>query len=122
MEFLDKTHEERFLYMEKESGKTKKNKEYEILYFIIAGNDGLWDKRSHILSESFDELIVDLENDKNRCVTGPFDNSERKLLNLAINMFNIRLAKMALAEIMYDLDPRDQKLAFNLIKFKYNMN
>ncbi|MGL5649636.1 MAG: hypothetical protein ACRDDY_17530 [Clostridium sp.] len=122
MEFLNKQHEERFLYMENKSGKTLKNKEYELLYFIISGNEGLWNKKDIILSEDFDELIIDLTLDKNRCVDSEkLNNSERKLLNLGINMFNIRLAKMPLAEIMYDLDSLDQRLAFNLIKFKYNM-
>ncbi|MGL5416810.1 MAG: hypothetical protein ACRDAU_14175 [Clostridium sp.] len=122
MEFLNKQHEERFLYMENKSGKTLKNKEYELLYFIISGNEGLWNKKDLILSEDFDELIIDLTLDKNRYVDSEkLNNSERKLLNLGINMFNIRLAKMPLAEIMYDLDLEDQRLAFNLIKFKYNM-
>ncbi|MGL4848230.1 MAG: hypothetical protein ACRC28_04775 [Clostridium sp.] len=122
MEFLNKEHKERFLHMENKSGKTLKNKEYELLYFIVAGNEGLWNKKDIILSEEFDELIIDLTLDKNRCVDSKeLTNGEKKLLNLGINMFNIRLAKMPLAEIMYDLDLEDQRLAFNLIKFKYNM-
>ncbi|MGL4873673.1 MAG: hypothetical protein ACRC30_03365, partial [Clostridium sp.] len=105
MEFLNKQHEERFLEMENKSGKTLKNKEYELLYFIVAGNEGLWSRKEIILSEEFDELIIDLTLDKNRCVDSKeLTNGEKKLLNLGINMFNIRLAKMPLAEIMYDLD------------------
>ncbi|MGL5415351.1 MAG: hypothetical protein ACRDAU_06815 [Clostridium sp.] len=121
MEFLNEIHKERFLIMEKESGKTTQNKEYELLYFIVAGRDSLWEKRFEIFEEGYKELVLDLSFNNNRTVVGDFTNNETKILNFAMNMFNIRLGKMALAEIMYDLDLDEQKLVFNLIKYKYNM-
>lgn len=121
MEFLNEQHEERFLLMEKESGKNIQNKEYELLYFVVAGKDSLWEKRFKIFEEDYKELVLDLTFDKNRTVIGDFTNNEIKILNIGMNMFNIRLGKMPLAEIMYDLDLEEQKLVFNLIKYKYNM-
>lgn len=107
MNFLDKTHEERFNEMVKKSNMYHGDSERKSLFFILSGNDDLYEKSNGLYDFKNNIIIRDYKVD--------LSSSMSKLVYLGFNLYNgyTDHRNLTVVDIICGLDDDCLSLALN---------
>lgn len=116
MDYRNQEHQERYLLLLAEDQTRLGDIERESLFYIIAGNDDLYQKRNY-LYDSRDHHIKQVF----RCREGSVDLSggAKALVRLGFNLYNGMNKGACVSEIFDPLDEGNRILAWNAIKLRY---
>lgn len=98
-----------------------KSHEYLALFFIIAGNNGLYARRNKIYDFTTNQIKLDFNNDGDVLSDDLYlSSSEVKLLELGIQLYN-GSGTTTIMDIFNSLDVDNIDLAINAIKLRLDV-
>lgn len=106
---------DRFNYLIKRDGTSKKDLERKALFYIVAGNEDIYSKVDYIYD--FDERAIKPECLESQEVD--FCSSSRRLVKLAFNLFNG--FPVDVMDIFSSLDENNFNLALQAIRIRFDM-
>jgi len=117
MDYLNKEHERRFQYLIEEDHTCASDKERQSLFYILAGNRDLYEKRRFVY-DSQEHCIIPRLRQRGKGVD--FSSGIKALVHLGFNLYNGRNQKDASVwDIFSSLDEENRKLAWNAIQIRF---
>lgn len=108
--------EGRYKELLERDGTHPKDSERKALFFILAGNEDLYNKVDYIYDFKDNSIHTD-------CLEGKdfdFCSSSRKLIKLAFNLYNSYDFPADVVDTFYLLDNKNFNLALNAIKLRFD--
>lgn len=117
MDYLNKEHERRFQYLIEEDQTCISDKERQSLFYLLAGNRDLYEKRRFVYDNQGHCIIPSLRQGGKRV---DFSSGAKALVSLGFNLYNGRNQKDAsVCDIFGRLDEENRKLAWNAIQIRF---
>lgn len=118
MIFKNEEHQQKFMQLIMEDGTHLKDVERKTLFYILSGNNDLYQKRHHIYD--FSDHMISPE-----CLTSDdvdFTTSSRALIRLGFNLYNgYTDNKVSPLDIYYSLDEENYTLAQESISIRFGI-
>lgn len=117
MEYLSKEHEKRFYKLMAEDNTAASDKERQSLFYILAGNGGLYQKKNGIYDTKNHCIIPCLTRSG---VKVDLSGGAKALVKLGFNLYNGTNQKGAdICDIFWNLDEQNRRLALNAIQIRF---
>jgi len=117
MEYLNTEHERRFHELLMEDDTSAWDRERQSLFYILAGNGDLYQKK-HGIYDTENHCIIQCLTGKRRSID--LSGGARALVQLGFNLYNGRNQKeTGISDIFWNLDEQNQRLALNAIKVRF---
>ena len=114
-EFLEASHEEHFYDLLIEDGSHPGDVERMALFYLIAGNRDLYQKRTSIYDFKEHSIRKCLEKEE-----VDFSSGMKSLIRLGFNLYNGYMDKQTSpVSLFYNLDEDNKELAMNAIKIRF---
>lgn len=118
MQFLNNQHKKRFIKLIKADGIHHNDVERKSLFYIIAGNDDLYQKRNHIYD--FNNNWINIECLDSKCID--FSTSSKALIRLGFNLYNGYTDEYTSPlELLYSLDAENYYLAVSGCDIRFDV-
>ncbi|MFA9378827.1 MAG: DUF6075 family protein [Lachnotalea sp.] len=117
MNYLDKEHERRFHNLMVKDNTCDSDKERQSLFYILAGNGDLYQKRNAIYDNK-NHCIIPRQSLKE--VKIDLSGGAKALVKLGFNLYNgMDQNESSVCDIFWSLDEQNRKLAINAIKLRF---
>lgn len=117
MDYLSKEHERRFQDLIAEDHTSVFDKERQSLFYILAGNRDLYEKRRFVYDNQ-EHCIIPRLRQKGKRVD--LSSGAKALVHLGFNLYNGRNQKdVSVCDIFGSLDEENRKLAWNAIQIRF---
>lgn len=122
MRFISEKHEANFNILLKRSGIDLRDYERKAFFYIIASNSDLFEQIDKIYDFNKNLLRETVEDEEgNRYFEDiRISSSSKRLLNLAIQLYNSYLNNQSVVDTFSLLDSNNFELAINSIKIRFN--
>lgn len=117
MDYLNKEHEKRFYKLMMEDNTEICDKERQSLFYILAGNGDLYQKKSGIYNAKNHCIIPSLTR---KGIMIDLSGGAKALIKLGFNLYNGMNQKGSdICDIFLELDEQNRRLALNAIQIRF---
>lgn len=117
MDYLNKEHEQRFYKLKAEDNTNVCDKERQSLFYILAGNGDLYQKKSEIYDTKTHCIIPNLSR---KGVKVDLSGGAKALVKLGFHLYSgIKQKENTICDIFWNLDEQNRRLALNAIKIRF---
>lgn len=117
MDYLNENHKKRFYNLMAEDNTDVCDKERQSLFYILAGNSDLYQKKNGIYDMKTHCIIPSLSN---KGVKIDLAGGSKALVKLGFNLYNgMKQKGNGICDIFWNLDEQNRRLALNAIKIRF---